>query len=120
MSQENDIVLIYCEDKPLTFARIEEILPDHKKDWYHVKMLILQIPLQTVTWILRSAYIDGAEFTMNGKRMCLKPVISPEEEQKKEGKKTGTQLKTEKNKIKTGSPRVISLANRRKPNRKKH
>ncbi|MBL0700393.1 MAG: hypothetical protein JJV92_05880 [Desulfosarcina sp.] len=109
MAQENDIVLIYCEDQPLTFARIEEILPDHKKDWYHVKMLILQIPVQTVTWILRSAYIDGAEFTMNDKSMRLKPVISPEEDQK-----TGTQVKTKKNKTKTGSSRVISLDNRRK------
>ncbi|WDN90397.1 hypothetical protein BuS5_03368 [Desulfosarcina sp. BuS5] len=120
MSQENDIVLIYCEDKPLTFARIEEILPDHKKDWYHVKMLILQIPVQTVTWILRSAYIDGAEFTMNGKSMRLKPVISPEEDQKKEDKKTKTQVKMKKNATKAGSSRVISLPNRRKPNRKKH
>ena len=118
MSQEKDIVLIYCEDQPLTFARIEEILPDHKKDWYHVKLLILQIPVQTVTWILRSAYINGAEFTMNGKSMRLEPLTSPEEDKKKEDKETKTQVKT--NDGKSGSSRVISLTNRRKPNRKKH
>ena len=74
---EKDIVLIYYEDKPLSFARIEAIEPDHKPGWYHVSLLLLQVPVQAVTWILRDAYIDGAEFTMNGKRMRLEKVISP-------------------------------------------
>ena len=30
MAVENDIVLIYMEDKPLVFARVEEILPDRQ------------------------------------------------------------------------------------------
>ena len=51
MADVNDLVLIYFEDKPLSFARIEEILPDAKPDWYHVKLLMLQIPPQYVTWI---------------------------------------------------------------------
>ena len=109
MSQENDIVLIYCEDQPLAFARIEKILPDHKNDWYHVKMLILQIPLQTVTWLLRTAYIEGVEFTMDGKRMRLEPVISPEED-----KKIETRVKPKKKKTKTDTSKVISLADRKK------
>ncbi len=79
MARENDIVLIYFEDKPMTFARIEDIRADHKPDWYHVKLLMLQIPLQPVTWILRTAYIDGAEFTMNGNRMRLEKVVCPED-----------------------------------------
>jgi hypothetical protein len=79
MAAENDIVLIYFEDKPLTFARIEEISPDHKPGWYHVKLLMLQVPLQVATWILRDSYIDGGEFTMNGKRMRLEKVRTPEE-----------------------------------------
>ena len=79
MAGENDIVLIYFEDKPLAFARIEEIEPDHKPNWYHVRMLLLQMPVQVVTWILRDAYIDGGEFTMNGKRMRLEKVQVPEE-----------------------------------------
>lgn len=78
MATENDIVLIHFEDQPLSFARIEQILPDSKPDWYHVKLLMLQIPLQVVTWILRDRYIMGDEFTMNGKRMRLEPVVSPE------------------------------------------
>ena len=78
MAQENDIVLIYFEDKPLVFARIEDILADSKPNWYHVKLLLLQVPLQVVTWILRDVYINGGEFTMNGKRMRLEKIKSPE------------------------------------------
>ena len=79
MPVENDLVLIYFEDSPLSFARIEGILPDSKPDWYHVKLLLLQIPPQLVTWILRDIYINGAEFTMNGKRMRLEKVVIPED-----------------------------------------
>ncbi len=78
MATENDIVLIHFEDQPLSFARIEAILPDDKPDWYHVKLLMLQVPLQVVTWILRDRYIMGDEFTMNGKRMRLERVVCPE------------------------------------------
>jgi len=78
MAQENDIVLIYFEDKPLAFARIEEISPDVKMDWYHVKLMILQVPLHVVIWILRDVYINGEEFTMDGKRMRLERVVCPE------------------------------------------
>lgn len=77
MAQEKDLVLIYLEGQPVTYARIEAISPDVKKDWYHVQLLLLQIPLQSVTWILRDAYIDGAEFTMDGKPMRLERVESP-------------------------------------------
>ncbi|MGM0454044.1 MAG: hypothetical protein ACQERN_12855 [Thermodesulfobacteriota bacterium] len=80
MATENDIVLVYYEDQPLFFARIEEILPDAKKDWYHVKLLVLQVPLQTMTWILRDVYINGEEFTMGGNRMRLEKVEAPAEE----------------------------------------
>ena len=58
----NDLVLIYLQDKPLSFARVEAIEPDYKRGWYHVTLLLLQIPLQVVTWILRDAYINGETF----------------------------------------------------------
>jgi hypothetical protein len=79
MAVENDIVLIHFEDKPLLFARIERIAPDHKPNWYHVSLLLLQIPPQLVTWILRDVYIDGDEFTMNGQRIRFEKVTSPVE-----------------------------------------
>jgi hypothetical protein len=77
MAVENDIVLIYFEDKPLSYARIEKILPDAKPDWYHVRLLLLQFPLQLVTWILRDIYINGDEFTMDGKRIRLEQIEAP-------------------------------------------
>ena len=87
MAKENDVVLIYLEDQPISFARIEEISPDIKKDWYHVKMLMLQLPLQVATWILRDIYIDGQEFTMDGKRVRWEKVVCPEEPDLTEKKK---------------------------------
>ncbi|MCK5687515.1 hypothetical protein KAJ27_25500 [bacterium] len=80
MATVNDIVLISLEGEPASFARVESILPDAKKDWYHIKLLMLQIPLQVVTWILKDDYINGHEFHMNGKQMKLQKVESPVEE----------------------------------------
>ena len=80
MTTINDIVLIHLEDEPISFARVEDISPDHKKGWYQIKLLMLQIPLQTVTWILKDLYINGEEFQMGGQRMRLEKVECPEEE----------------------------------------
>ena len=109
MAVENDLVLIYFEDKPLAYARIESILPDAKKDWYHVKLLLLQVPLQVVTWILKDVYINGTEFTMNGKRMRLEKVESPAEPETSE---TREDKKTKKEAEQNGEgAKVISLEN---------
>ena len=77
MATINDLVLIYFEGAPMSFARIEDISPDVKKDWYLVRLLLLQIPLQTVTWILREIYINGEPFTMDGKQIRLEKVEAP-------------------------------------------
>ena len=45
-----------------------------KKQWYHITLLLLTIPTQTVTWILKDLYIDGEEFTMGGIPMQLAAV----------------------------------------------
>lgn len=74
MTTENDIVLVHMENQPLFFARVEQISPDVKKGWFQIELLILQVPLQTVTWILRDSYIDGETFTMDGKQMRLEKV----------------------------------------------
>ncbi len=77
MADINDIVLIYMEEKPQAFARIEAIEPDIKRGWYHVQLLLLQIPLTIVTWILRDVYINGETFTMEGKPIRLEKVVAP-------------------------------------------
>ncbi|MDD2390917.1 MAG: hypothetical protein PHP23_14460 [Desulfobacterales bacterium] len=78
MPLEQDIVLIYFEGKPFLFARIEGISPDIKRDWYNIRLLILQVPLQVVTWTLKKAYINGEEFTMGGNKMRIEKVLVPE------------------------------------------
>ncbi|MBI5063282.1 MAG: hypothetical protein HZB87_07455 [Desulfatitalea sp.] len=77
MADINDIVLIYVEDKPQAFARIEAIEPDVKRGWYQIQLLFLQIPLTMVTWILRDVYINGDTFTMDGKPIRLEKVVAP-------------------------------------------
>lgn len=111
MAVENDIVLIYLEENPLTYARIESIEADHKPNWYHVKMLLLQIPLQVVTWILRDAYIDGEPYTMGGKAMRIEKVECPPDPQpatQPEEEKTSPEHKP------SGNGNVISLADLKK------
>ena len=112
MAVEKDIVLIYFEEEPLCFARIEQILPNHKPDWYHVKLLLLQLPLQVVTWILKDLYIEGTEFTMGGKKMRLEPVESPTEEQVPTSEKDNLET-TPPTAPKSSPGKVISFDNRR-------
>ncbi|MEJ5347794.1 MAG: hypothetical protein WHS46_03790 [Desulfosoma sp.] len=80
MTREGDLVLVYIEGKPAFFARIEKISPDLKPEWWQVKMLVLQVPLVTVTWILREPYINGEEFTMGGHPVRLIKVEAPAED----------------------------------------
>ena len=74
MTIEGEVVLIYHENNPTVFARVEDISPDMKKDWYHITLLLLTLPTQMVTWILKDVYIEGEEFTMGGKPMRLEAV----------------------------------------------
>jgi hypothetical protein len=74
VNREGEVVLIHYQDKPMAYARIEGINPDVKKDWYQVTLLFLTLPVQSVTWILREEYINGASFTMGGQSMRLEKV----------------------------------------------
>jgi hypothetical protein len=111
----NDIVLIYYEGNPLAFARIESIEPDIKRGWYHVKLLLLQIPLRVVTWILRDVYINGEAFTMDGKEMRLERVVCPPDDydvKDRDDTETTEEKKVEKPQQQNG--KVISLADLKK------
>lgn len=79
MTKEGDVILVYVENKPAFFARIEVISPDVKPEWFQVKMLVLQIPLVVITWILRERYINGDEFTMGGTPIRMERVEAPPE-----------------------------------------
>jgi hypothetical protein len=118
MVQPGDLVLVYMEGNPAFFARVEDISPDFKPEWYQVKLLVLQIPLMVITWILRSAYIDGDEFTMGGRPVRVVKVISPEEvEDAVESKSKESTETAEPSREATPSPgkgKVLSLVDRRK------
>lgn len=126
MVKEGDVVLVYVENQPAFFARVESITPDVKPEWFQVKMLVLQIPMIVVTWILREAYINGTEFTMGGRPIKIMPVVAPPDlwdeseetiENSEAGEKTGKASESKKTKrtsdTSTGS-KVISLSDRRK------
>ncbi|RJR42114.1 MAG: hypothetical protein C4576_16610 [Desulfobacteraceae bacterium] len=68
------LVLVYYQDRPTVYARIEAVEPDIKKDWYQVTLLLLSIPAKEITWILREEYILGSPFTMGGQSMKLEPI----------------------------------------------
>jgi len=70
MATIGDVVLIYREEQPAFFARIEDISADRKPDWYQVRLLMFQIPLTEAPWILREEYINGEAFTINSE--CIR------------------------------------------------
>ena len=74
VNREGDLVLVHYEDQPVVYARIQAVELDIKRDWFQVTLLILTIPHQVVTWILRKEYINGEPFTMGGKNMKLEKV----------------------------------------------
>jgi hypothetical protein len=80
MIKIGDVVLVYMDNNPAFFARVDEISADVKPGWFQVKLLVLQIPLLTVTWILREAYYNGQEFSMGGRPMRIEKVVAPSEE----------------------------------------
>ena len=94
MNLEGDLILVYYQGNPALYARIEAIEPDAKRDWYQVTLMLLTVPSQVVTWILREEYISGTPFTMGGNSVILEPVerVTPPskpEEDKKLSKKKG-------------------------------
>ncbi|MBF0233719.1 MAG: hypothetical protein HQK65_11880 [Desulfamplus sp.] len=80
MATENDIVLVYLEDSPIFFARVEAIWPDVKKDWFNIELLVLQVPVKLIVWTLKDIYINGIEFFMGGKKMRMEVVQVPRDE----------------------------------------
>jgi len=119
MTTVNDLVLIYMEDKPMAFARVEDIQPDVKRGWYQIKLLILQIPPTIVTWILRDIYIDGTEYTMGGRKMRIEKVVVPETANETglettKNAESGNLNQTKPNDLKS---KVISLSDLKKDSR---
>ncbi len=69
--QPGELVLIYFDNTPTIYARIEEMRPDRKKGWWQMALLLLTIPAQPLTWILDEDQVRGADFTMQGNPMRI-------------------------------------------------
>ena len=100
MNVEGDLVLIYYKDEPGIYARIERIEADVKKDWYQVTLILLTIPHQVITWILREEYINGEIFTMDGNSMHMEKIeriaFENETEHEVREESTGSKKKNKK------------------------
>jgi len=74
-----DVVLIAAENpQMLAFAVITDIVRDttRKDPWWHVSLRMLSVPLQSVTWTLRTDQMCGREiFTMGGDKRFMAPVL---------------------------------------------
>ncbi len=73
-----DIVVVAAK-KPqfLAYAHVDEIERDvsRKDEWWHVHLTMLSIPLQKMTWTLRTDQLTGKEiFTMGGEERFIKAV----------------------------------------------
>ena len=76
---EQDVILVYIDNNPAFFARVENIIPDVKRGWWRIKLLILHLPLVVTSWILDEEQIRGADFTMGGTQIRIEKVIAPAE-----------------------------------------
>lgn len=113
MAALHDLVLVHIDNKPGFFARIEAITPDVKPGWWHVRLLVLTVPLQVYTWILDESQVEGAPFTMGGTPVRLEKVEAPAT--------TGTPAPPDDGKDPSDPPagpagrgKVVSLADRKK------
>jgi len=104
MTDIGDVVLVYIEDKPAFFGRVEDVVPDSKPGWVRLKFLILQVPPTPGEWILRPEYVQGNEFSMGGRKVRIEKVVAPVEFEEPEPDPGST-----------GSKKVIPLRKKRKP-----
>lgn len=80
MFQSGEVLLVYMNDEPIFFVRVESVEPDIKKGWWQLSLLILALPLKTITWKLDSDQMRGQIFTMKGVPVNIQRVKAPDTE----------------------------------------
>lgn len=111
---EQDLVLIYIENKPAFYARVEKIAADVKPKWWRVKFLALTLPLKMMTWIVDDEQIRGADFTMAGIPIRIEKVVPPEEIEEPPENVENARSKKEGEEMMPRKARVVSLHNKKK------
>lgn len=99
-SIDDIIVVASKEPQMLLYAHIDNIERDtsRKDEWWHVEMSVMSIPLQKMTWTLRTEQLSGKEiFTMGGEERFIQAVDFGKNTEKKpfqvKKEKKVTQLK---------------------------
>jgi len=111
MAAINELVLVYIDNKPGFYARIEDITVDVKPGWWQVKLLVLAFPLQVFTWTLDESQINGEPYTMGGTPVRIEKVVSPVARVENPPDQAPPKEATEK-KLEGG--KVVSLRDRKK------
>ena len=96
MFSVGQVIIVYVDDEPGFFARVERVQPDRKKGWWQATFLMLAIPLKTTSWVLDDEQMRGQPFTMNGVAMQIKLVESTEEEYFRDAEKQTAENKKDK------------------------
>jgi hypothetical protein len=77
-TERGDTILIAAkEPQMLVYAHINDIERDvgRRDEWWHLHLTILSIPLQKMTWTLRTDQMTGKEiFTMGGEERFVKAI----------------------------------------------
>jgi hypothetical protein len=76
MFQPGEVLLVYFQQQPSFFMRVEKVEADIKKYWWHLHFITLTIPIEPVTWILDDDQMRGASFTMDGQPIHIERVGS--------------------------------------------
>lgn len=91
-----DIVLIAAkEPRMLFYAYVDKIERDstRREEWWHVHFTLLSVPLQKMTWTLRTAQFTGMEiFTMGGEERFVKAVNFAENGETRSGSDKGSKI----------------------------
>jgi hypothetical protein len=98
-TEAGDVVLIASkEPQMLIYAYVLDIVKDaaRKDEWWNLQFKMLSVPLQKMTWTLRTPQMTGQEiFTMGGDEVFFKaidldskstPVVPPVPDQKNDKK----------------------------------
>jgi hypothetical protein len=82
MFNPGEVILVHLKNEPSFFARSENVIPDRKKGWWQISLLILTMPLKKMTWILDDEQMRGADFTMGGMPIRMERIEFPFQDKK--------------------------------------
>lgn len=74
MLKENDVAIIYVQEIPSGFIRIDDVQPDDKQGWWLITFTKLEFPLQAMTWKLDDDHVNGGDIFMKGVRIKIQAI----------------------------------------------